>query len=129
MAHFAEIDENNIVLQVMVINNTDILVDGVENETRGIEFCKTLWPNSNQWIQTSYNRSFRKNYAGIGYTYDETRDAFIPPKPYPSWVLNEPDCWWEPPTPSNYNGTDGKTYAWDEDTTQWVEVTPVVILG
>lgn len=129
MAHFAEIDENNIVLQVMVINNTDILVDGVENETRGIEFCKTLWPNSKQWIQTSYNQRFRKNYAGIGYTYDETRDAFIPPKPYPSWILNEADCWWEPPTPSNYNGIDGKTYAWDEDITQWVEVTPVVILG
>ena len=129
MAHFAEIDENNIVLQVTVINNDDIMVNGEENEQKGIEVCKTIYPNSNRWVQTSYNRSFRKNHAGIGYSYDEQRDAFIPPKPYPSWVLNETTCWWEAPIVSPFNGTDGKFYAWDEDIKDWVELPNVQILG
>lgn len=129
MAHFAEIDDNNIVLRVMVINNSDILVDGIENEQKGIDFCKSLWPDSGRWIQTSYNHNFRKNYASPGYTYDEVRDAFIEPKPYPSWILNEKTCLWEAPLPTKYNGTDGKHYFWDEDLHDWVELPTVVILG
>ena len=79
MAHFAELDDNNIVTQVIVVNNNDLLVDGKENEQKGIDFCKSLFGGN--WIQTSYNARIRKNYAGIGYTYDAINDAFIPPKP------------------------------------------------
>ena len=129
MANFVEIDENNIAIRVVAINNSDIIEDGVESEQKGIAFCKTLWPDSNRWVQTSFSQKFRKNLAGIGYTYDEGRDAFIPPKLYPSWVLNEDTCRWEAPVPSKYNGTDGKVYAWDEDITDWVEMPNVVILG
>jgi hypothetical protein len=129
MAHFAEIDENNLVLTVQVINNSDILDEnGNESEQKGIEFCKRLWPDSNRWVQTSYNRTFRKNYAGVGYMYDEQKDAFIPPKPYASWVLNEEIAWWEAPVVSPFNGTDGKFYSWDEDIKDWVEITNVAIL-
>ena len=102
--------------------------NGVESEQKGIAFCKALWPDSKNWVQTSFNRQFRKNVAGIGYTYDSERDAFIPPKKYPSWILNEDTCTWEPPVPSKYNGTDGKFYAWDEDITDWVEIPNVAIL-
>ena len=129
MANFAEVDESNVVIQIVVINNSDIIVDGVESEQKGIEFCKTLWPNSKKWVQSSFTQRFRKNTAGIGYTYDEGRDAFIPPKVYPSWILNEDTCIWEPPVPSKFNGTDGKLYAWDEDITDWVEMPNVAILG
>jgi hypothetical protein len=129
MANFVEIDENNIVMRVVAINNSDIIEDGVESEQKGIAFCKTLWPNSNRWVQTSFSQQFRKNLAGTGYTYDEGRDAFIPPKLYPSWVLNEDTCRWEAPVPSKYNGTDGKFYAWDEDIADWVEIPNIVILG
>ena len=72
---------------------------------------------SGNWRQTSYNNTFRKNYAGIGYTYDEQRDAFIPPKSYPSWILNEDTCLWDPPTPSP---NDGYNYIWNEETLSWV---------
>jgi hypothetical protein len=105
MSHFAKIDDNNIVTQVIVAEksfiNTGILGD---------EFL---------WIQTSYNGNFRKNYAGIGYTYDAARDAFIPPQPYPSWTLNEDTCQWESPVPYP---TDDKMYEWDEATTNWKEI-------
>jgi hypothetical protein len=129
MANFAEIDENNIVLRVMSINNSDIMIDGVESEQKGIAFCKTLWPDSKNWVQTSFSQRFRKNVAGSGYAYDADRDAFIAPKIYPSWILNESDCRWEPPVPSKYNGTDGKFYAWDEDITDWVDMPNIVTLG
>jgi hypothetical protein len=129
MAHFAELDNDNIVLRVMVISNADIMVDGEENEQKGIEFCKSLWPDSSTWVQTSYNNNFRKNYASPGFTYDRQRNAFVPSKPYPSWVLNESTCRWEAPVPSKFNGTDGKYYAWDEDLCDWVELPQVVILG
>ena len=117
MSHFAQIDENNIVTQVIVIEQ-DVVDTG-------------LFGDPASWIQTSYNTSggvhsqggtpLRKNYAGIGYTYDNTRDAFIPPKPYNSWVLNEDTCLWEAPTPMP---NDGKMYGWDEATTSWVEIVP-----
>jgi hypothetical protein len=116
MSHFAQIDENNIVTQVLVIEQ-DVVDTG-------------LFGNPSTWIQTSYNTyggehrlggtPLRKNYAGIGYTYDSTRDAFIPPKPFNSWVLNETSCLYEAPT---IMPNDGKIYNWDEATTSWVEVT------
>ena len=118
MAHFAQLNENNEVLQVIVISNNDILDQyGNESEDIGIEFCKSLLGQDTLWKQTSYNASFRKNYAGIGYTYDGTRDAFIPPKPYDSWVLNEGTCLWEAPVPYP---TDGLDYTWDESAIQWI---------
>lgn len=116
MSHFAQIDENNIVTQVIVIEQ-DVVDTG-------------LFGNPASWIQTSYNTSggvhllggtpLRKNYAGIGYTYDSTRDAFIPPKPYNSWVLNETTCLYEAPT---IMPDDGKLYNWDEETLSWTEIT------
>ena len=124
MAHFAKLDENNIVTQVIVVSN-----DIATSENAGVTFINNLYKTSDTWKQTSYNTvknthslggtPFRKNYACIGYTYDASKDAFIPPKPFNSWVLDETTCWWEPPVayPS-----DGKEYVWDEDNTQWVEV-------
>lgn len=121
MAHFAELDENNIVKQVIVIDNLLLLNENNEEiEQFGIDYCQQIFGTDTVWIQTSYNASFRKNYAGIGYTYDGTRDAFIPPKPYDSWVLNEDTCLWEAPTPYP---TDGLDYTWDESTVQWILVT------
>ena len=118
MAHFAEIDANNIVLRVIVVSNKDTSdANGVEKEHIGAAFCESLLGGT--WKQTSYNGNFRKNYAGIGHTFDATRDAFISPKPFPSWVLNESTCQWQAPVPMP---TDGKMYSWDEDTVTWVEV-------
>jgi hypothetical protein len=118
MAHFAQIDENNIVQNVIVVDNNDCLdANGVESETVGVEFCKSLLGGDTLWVQTSYNGNFRKNYAGIGYTYDSTRDAFIPPKPYESWVLLEETCQWIAPIPYP---NDGKMYYWDEFIKNWV---------
>jgi hypothetical protein len=117
MAHFAQL-ENNIVTKVIVVSNQDILDEnGQENEQKGIDFCSNLLGGT--WKQTSYNGNIRKNYAGIGYTYDEGRDAFIPPKPFNSWTLNEETAQWEAPTPYP---DDGKRYSWDEATTSWVEI-------
>jgi hypothetical protein len=118
MAHFAQLDDQNTVLQVIVVHNNELLDNGVESEAKGIAFCQSLFPGTN-WVQTSYNGNIRKNYAGIGFTYDAQRDAFIPPKPYPSWVLNETTCQWEAPVPYP---TDGKRYIWDDATQTWVEV-------
>lgn len=118
MAHFAQLDENNVVFQVIVVANEVIMIDGVESEDAGILFCKSLYGLETRWRQTSYNNNFRKRYAGIGYTYDPTLNAFIPPKPYPSWLLNTETCNWEAPVP---RPTDGKRYSWDEATQSWVE--------
>ena len=118
MAHFAQLNEDNIVTQVIVVHNNDLLDEnGIEQESKGQQFCTNLLGGN--WVQTSYNATFRKNYAGIGFAYDSVRNAFIPPKPYPSWVLNEDSCQWEAPVayPS-----DGKFYTWDEETTSWLEV-------
>lgn len=116
MAHFAQLDENNVVTQVIVVHNNELMDNGVESEAKGISFCQSLFPNTN-WKQTSYNGNMRKNYAGIGYTYDEQRDAFISPKPYASWVLNEDTCTWKAPVDMP---SDGQMYIWDEATTSWV---------
>lgn len=118
MAHFAQLDENNIVTQVIVVSNEDIKdSDGNESELTGIAFCKSLIGSNTIWKQTSYNANIRKNYAGIGFTYDETRDAFISPKPYASWTLNETTCRWEAPVAYP---NDGNLYSWNEETTSWV---------
>ena len=123
MSHFAEIDENNIVIRVIVIDQENIDTGN--------------WGPPDTWIKTSYNTrggvhyapnshtpdggvALRKNYAGIGFTYDSTKDAFIAPKPYPSWTLNEDTCQWDAPVAWP---DDGKFYTWDEENTQWEEVT------
>lgn len=93
MAHFAKINSDNIVEQVIVVHNNELLNDGIEHESKGIEFCQNLF--GGDWVQTSYNGTIRKNYAGIGFTYDPTRDAFIPPKPIEGdWIFNEDTCNW-----------------------------------
>ena len=116
MAHFAEINSDNEVIRVVVVANNELLDDnGDEQESLGVAFCANLFGGT--WKQTSYNANIRKNYAGIGFTYDSTRDAFIPPKPYASWTLDESTCKWEPPVAYP---TDGQRYRWDEDTTSWV---------
>lgn len=116
MAHMAQLDENNKVLQVIVVANEELMENDVESENKGIAFCKTLLGANTNWVQTSYNANFRKNYAGIGFTYDEVRDAFIPQKPFNSWILNEDTCLWEAPTP--YPSGDG-IYQWVEDDLNW----------
>jgi len=118
MAHFAQLNEENLVTQVIVVANQDTAdKDGVENEAIGIEFCTNLL--GGKWVQTSYNANIRKNYAGVGYKYDAALDAFIPPQPFASWTLNNETAQWEAPTPYP---TDDKRYTWDEATTSWVEV-------
>ena len=124
MAHFATLNESNIVIRVEVINNAVILDDDdAEQEQLGIDFLISLYGAGN-YKQTSYNGNIRKNYAGIGYTYDSERDAFIPPKVSENWPLNNTTCLWEPPIAYP---DDGKIYQWDEDAYQadnnngWVE--------
>lgn len=130
MAHFAQISEDNIVLQVLVVSN--------EQEHRGQDFLANDLGLGGRWEKTSYNtrggvyydpstnlpaddqsKAYRKNYAGIGYTYDEQRDAFIPPRPFDSWNLNEDTCVWESPVPYP---EDGELYVWNEETTSWEPV-------
>ena len=111
MAHFAKLDENNIVLEVNVVNN-DVLTEN--EETSGVEFL-TQWSGGySNWKQTSYNGNIRKQYAGIGYTYDSVNDVFIVPQPYPSWTLDQ-NFDWQPPTPKPEDGT----YIWNESTLSW----------
>jgi hypothetical protein len=112
MAHFAEVDENNIVTRVLVTDN---------NDPNGDEGYQWLVDNlGGTWIKTSYNGNIRKNYAGIGYTYDEKLDAFVPPKPFASWKLNKKTAQWGAPTPMP---EDGKIYTWDETSVSWIEMT------
>ena len=121
MAHFAQLDSTNNVIRVETVNNNVITdADGNEQEQVGIDFLTQHNGGVGWYKQTSYNGTFRKNYAGIGYTYDATRDAFIPPQPFPSWTLNEDTCQYDSPVPYP---TDDKMYNWDEATTNWVEVT------
>jgi|9_EtaG_2_1085328.scaffolds.fasta_scaffold31292_2 hypothetical protein len=123
MAHFAQLDSNNIVLTVLVVNNEVLLKeDNTESELKGIEFLNSLLGTSN-WKQTSYNGNFRKNFAGVGYTYDSGRDAFVPPKPFDSWVLNEDTCLWEAPIeyPNTLNDEGiPDIYLWNEEKQEWV---------
>ena len=119
MAYFAKLDENNIVLEVLAVNNNELLQDGIESETKGIQFLIDWSGGYSNWKQTSYNRRIRKNYAGIGYTYDSARDAFIPPQPFPSWVLNEETCQWDAPVAMP---VDDQRYYWDEPTISWMVI-------
>jgi len=115
MAHFAKIDSNNIVVSVIVVDNKDTAdANGVEKEYIGAAFCERLFGGT--WKQTSYNGNIRKNYAGIGYTYQADIDAFVAPKPYASWTLDA-NAQWQPPVAIP---TDGGMYSWDEATTAWV---------
>ena len=122
MANFAQLDSENMVINVLVISNNELLDEnGIEQESKGIVFCNTL--SEGTWVQTSYNSSIRKNFAGIGYSYDKSRDAFIPPKPYASWVLNEETCKYEAPIKKP---DDNNFYVWDESSISWVLTTLAV---
>lgn len=116
MAHFAKLNENNIVIDVNVVNN-DVL-DPDNEEASGIAFLTEWSGGYSNWKQTSYNKKIRKNYAGVGMVYDETRDAFIDPQPYNSWTLDEETCQWKPPVPKP--DADGNWYTWSETTQDWV---------
>ena len=134
MAHFAKLDANNIVEQVIVVSNTDTTTDaGVESESIGVAFCQKLTGTDTNWKQTSYNGNMRGNYAGIGFTYMTgvrtlgvgSTDIFIDPQPYPSWSIGINTAQWYPPTPpgdapalTNAERTAGKTYAWNESNYQ-----------
>jgi hypothetical protein len=106
MAHFAEIDSDNKVIRVIVVSN--------DLEANGAQWCHDTFGGT--WVQTSYNATIRKNYAGQGYTWDSVKDAFIPPQPYPSWLLNEDTCQWQPPVAMPQ---DGQMYEWDEAAGEW----------
>ena len=128
MAHFAKLGVGNKVLKVAVVSN-----DVATTEQAGVDFLNNLYKSRDVWVQTSYNTKsgvhlnggtpFRKNYAGVGYTYDQSRDAFIPPKKYKSWTLNETTCLWDPPvakpelTEEQINNKN--YYSWNEETQQW----------
>lgn len=118
MAHFAELDKNNVVLRVVFVSNEDCLDNGVESEEVGSLLCSSLL--GGRWIQTSYNGTFRKNYAGIGFIYDTARDAFISPQPFQSWLLSEDTCQWSPPVERPLDGL----WIWDEELLNWSELTP-----
>ena len=124
MAHFAQL-ENNIVTKVIVVANQDILDEnGQESEQKGIDFCSNLLGGT--WKQTSYNGNIRKNFAGIGFTYNVELDAFVPPKPFPSWILNTEQANWNSPTPLPSDASElvfPEYYDWDEDTISWVKKT------
>jgi hypothetical protein len=130
MASFAKIENNIITTVVSVVNEVLKDSNGVEQESIGIQFLKTLYNEPNAiWKQTSYNTNggvhtlggtpFRKNHAGIGYTYDETRDAFIAPKPFNSWILNENTCLWDAPIPMPNDASIDRRYTWNEQTLSW----------
>ena len=125
MAHFAEINQENQVLRIIVVGNSDCMNEqGQESEGVGVVFCKSLFGDHTNWKQTSYNNTFRKNYADIGYFYDEMRDAFIPPKPFESWKLNEVTCKWEAPIPMPEQEDSEKPipYRWVENKQEWEKI-------
>lgn len=132
MAHFAQLDENNVVTQVIVVSNEDTSdSNGVEVEEIGVAFCKKLLGADTNWKQTSYNNNFRVRYAGIGYKFYEELDAFIPPQPFASWVLNETTADWESPVGPAPTLTEVEIgahsfYRWDEEGGAWVLETPPV---
>jgi len=119
MAHFAEINENSIVQRIVVINNLEVfdMENKTECEERGIAYCKNYFGDDTRWVQTSYNGNMRYNYAGPGYKYDKDVDAFIPSKPYNSWILNTETYRWDPPIPKPED--ESKIYVWDEETLSW----------
>lgn len=130
MAHFAQLDENNVVTQVIVVSNEDTSdSNGLEVEEIGVAFCKKLLGADTRWKKTSYNNNMRVRYAGIGYTYNEELDAFIPPKPFASWVLNEETASWvspvgDAPALTEEEITAGSSYNWNEESGAWELFTP-----
>ena len=130
MAHFCKLDENNIVTQVIVVANEDTAdSNGVEAEEIGVAFCKKLLGADTRWVQTSYNGNFRKRYAGIGYSWNEELSAFVPPRPFESWVLVEETADWESPVGPAPALTEAEIearsfYQWDEENGEWDLVTP-----
>jgi hypothetical protein len=123
MAHFAEINDNNIVTRVIVVHNNELLLGEEESEAKGIDFCEGLFEHRN-WVQTSYNGNIRYNFAGVGYTWDSENDAFYAPQPYASWSLDE-NFIWQAPVPYPEDASEDKIYEWDEDNLTWkvVELT------
>jgi len=122
MAHFAEVDESNKVIRVIVVNNDMLLENGVESEGKGIAFCKSLYGDNTKWIQVSYNAAsngFRKHYPGTGWTYDADFDGFYSPQPYPSWKLNYETFIWEAPIPKPAN-QEGFEWKWAELSQEWI---------
>jgi len=132
MAHFAELDETNTVLQIVSVHNDITYLNDVEHEQRGIDFLNDLFPDSGTWVQTSFNSDLRYNYAAVGYTYDAGRNAFLGPQPFPSWELDTDTMRWEPPTPEpsgtvilTIDGVDKEfpaIYEWDEDSLSWIKI-------
>jgi hypothetical protein len=121
MAYFTKLNDDNIVIDVIVVDNKELLdSDGIEHESLGVAYLNTQF-GYGKWKQTSYNGSFRKKYAGVGYIYDETRDAFMAPKQYPSWVVDEDSCTWQAPIPlpGGYDGQVTQKYEWNESTQSW----------
>jgi hypothetical protein len=121
MAYFAKLGTGNIVENVISINNTVITdVNGIEQEQLGVDFINKLYNTRDVWKQTSYNNNIRKNYAGVGYTYDQARDAFIPPRTYNSWILNENTCRWEAPVNKPTEQLEeNQYYSWNESIINW----------
>jgi len=121
MAHFAKLGTGNIIENVISINNSVITdSNGIEQEQLGVDFINKLYNTRDVWKQTSYNKNFRKNYAGIGYQYDQTRDAFIPPKTFNSWILNETTCRWEAPVSMPTTELEeNQYYSWNESIVNW----------
>ena len=116
MAHFAQLDENNRVVQVVVISNDDCRnATGEESEEVGTAFCRSLFGEDTRWKQTSYSGSLRRRFAGVGFTYDEIRDVFIAPQPFSSWVFNSETTDWDPPVPRPEEGV----WVWDEAAHRW----------
>ena len=119
MAHFAKLDSNNVVIEVNVVNNA--VLDPNDEEASGVKFL-TSWSNGySNWVQTSYNGNIRKQYAGVGYTYDADDDVFVCPQPYGSWTLDENHDW-QPPTPMPSDASETKRYIWFEPNQQWIEI-------
>jgi hypothetical protein len=121
MAYFAKLGVGNIVEQIISINNAVITdTNGVEQEQLGVDFINKLYNTRDVWKQTSYNNNIRKNYAGIGYHYDQARDAFIAPKPFNSWILNEDTCDWEAPVAvPTAQLEENQYYSWNESIINW----------
>ena len=120
MAYFAKLGTGNIVEQVISINNSVITdANRLEQEQLGVDFINKLYNTRDVWKQTSYNNNIRKNFAGVGFTYDQQRDAFIAPKPYNSWILNEQTCQWESPIPVPSDASIDKRYSWNETNLNW----------
>ena len=116
MAHFVELDENNIVIRAIVVHNNELLDEnGNESEQKGIDFCIAHYGGT--WIQTSYNANFRRNYAGLGFLYDSIRDIFLPPQPYPSWIMDAERFDWINPVPKPDSGF----WNWNEEALAWEE--------